>query len=131
MRFYHELPAILAGTAIASAIVITVPSAAMALSGEQVNDIAREVTVLIKGERGHGSGAIVSKSGETYYVLTAHHVVAAKDKYKIVTSDKQAYELKNVKQLPGVDLAVVEFTSDKEYQVAKLTCCGNSWIRRY
>lgn len=120
MRFYQELPAILAGTAIASAIVITVPSRAMALSGEQVNDIAREVTVLIKGERGHGSGAIVSKSGETYYVLTAHHVVANKDNYKIVTADKQAYELKNIKQLPGVDLAVVEFTSDKDYQVAKL-----------
>ncbi len=127
MRFEHQLPAILAGTAmampvfgIATALVITVPSAAMALSGEQVNDIAREVTVLIKGENGHGSGAIVSKSGETYYVLTAHHVVAAKDKYKIVTSDKQAYELQNITRLPGVDLAVVEFTSDKDYQVAKL-----------
>ncbi len=120
MRFYHELSAILAGSAMASAIVITFPSGAMALSGEQVNDIAREITVLIKGDRGHGSGSIISKSGDTYYVLTAYHVVSAKDDYKIVTADKQAYKLNNIKQLPGVDLAVVEFTSDKDYQVAKL-----------
>jgi S1-C subfamily serine protease len=120
MKFYDQLPAILAGTAIASAIVITLPQSAMALTGEQVNDIAREVTVLIRGNQGHGSGAIVSRSGNTYYVLTAYHVVSSKDEYKIVTHDQKAYQLSNIKQLPGVDLAVVEFTSDEEYQTAKL-----------
>lgn len=120
MKFYDELPAILAGTAIASAIVITLPSTAMALTGEQVNDIAREVTVLITGKQGHGSGAIVSRSGNTYYVLTAEHVVSFQDEYKIITHDRKAYKLSNIKPLPGVDLAVVEFTSDKDYQTAKL-----------
>ncbi|HAX90481.1 MAG TPA: serine protease [Cyanobacteria bacterium UBA11370] len=120
MKIYDQLPAILAGTAIVSAIVITLPQTAMALSGEQVNDIAREVTVLIKGNQGHGSGAIVSRSGNTYYVLTAYHVVSSQDEYKIITHDKKAYQLSNIKRLPGVDLAVVEFTSDEEYQTAKL-----------
>lgn len=122
MKFNHDVSAILAGSAIASAIVITLPSAAMALTGEQVNDIAREITVLIKGNRGHGSGVIVSQSGSTYYVLTAHHVVSSQDDYKIVTADQQAYQVdySKVKPLPGVDLAVVEFTSDQSYQVAKL-----------
>lgn len=118
----HQLAAMLTGTAIVSAIVITMPGAANALSGTQVNDIAREVTVLIRGDRGHGSGAIVHKSGNTYYVLTAEHVVRKPDNFKLVTADKQAYAIdySQVQKLKGVDLAIVKFTSDKNYQVAKL-----------
>lgn len=122
MKFYGGLPAILVGTAITSAIVLMQPSVVMALSGEQVNDIAREITVLIAGPDSFGSGAIIAKDGKTYYVLTAHHVVSSKDDYKVVTSDKQAYKIdySKVKHLPGVDLAVVEFTSEKDYKIAKL-----------
>ncbi|MCA1992983.1 MAG: serine protease [Coleofasciculus sp. S288] len=122
MKFYDGLPAVLAGTAISCAIVIMQPLAAMALTGEEVNDIAREVTVLIRGNQRHGSGVIVAKDSNTYYVLTANHVVSQQDDYKLVTHDKQAYQLdySKVKRLPGVDLAVVEFTSDKDYKVAKL-----------
>jgi S1-C subfamily serine protease len=122
MSIHHQLASVLAGTAIASALVITLPSTALALTGEEVNDIAREVTILIRGKESHGSGVIISKSDKTYYVLTAYHVVDAPDEYKIVTPDKQAYQLDSskVKRLPNVDLAVVEFTSDKEYKLAKL-----------
>jgi S1-C subfamily serine protease len=122
MKFGAELPAILTGTAIASAIVIVHPLAAMALTGEEVNDIARDVTVLIAGNNGSGSGVIVAKDSKTYYVLTAYHVVSQQDNYKIVTADKQAYKLDSgtIKRLPRVDLAVVEFTSDKDYKTAKL-----------
>ncbi|MBD2384875.1 trypsin-like peptidase domain-containing protein [Cylindrospermum sp. FACHB-282] len=123
MKIYQNLPAILAGTAVVTAIIITQPSAAQALTGEEVNNIAREVTVLIKGDKGHGSGVIVAKDSKTYYVLTALHVVNNKDNYKIVTHDKQAYQLDygKVKRLSGgVDLAVVEFSSDKDYKPAKL-----------
>lgn len=118
-----DFSAVLAGTAIASAIVVTLPQTVMALTGEEVNNIAREVTVLIIGKNGgHGSGFIISKSDKTYYVLTAKHVVNARTEYKLVTSDKQAYQLDSgkIKPLPGVDLAVVEFSSDKDYRVAKL-----------
>jgi serine protease Do len=122
MRTYNHLTAMLTGTAIVSAIVITMPGSASALSGKQVNDIAREVTVLIRGEQGHGSGVIIQKSGNTYYVLTAEHVVRKKDDFKIVTVDKQAYAIdySQVQKIKGVDLAVVKFTSDKNYQVAKI-----------
>ncbi len=118
----HQLAAMLTGTAIVSALVITMPGRANALSGTQVNDIAREVTVLIRGERGHGSGVIVQKSGNTYYVLTAEHVVRKPDDFKLVTADKQAHAIDytQVQKLKGVDLAIVKFTSDKNYQVAKL-----------
>jgi serine protease Do len=119
----HQLAAILAGTAISSAIVITLPNAAQALPGTQVNDIAREVTVLIRGERGHGSGVIIQKTGNTYYVLTAEHVVRQKDDFKIVTADKQAYSVDytKIKRIDGVDLAIVKFTSDKNYPIAKIS----------
>ena len=122
MHTYDRLAAILAGTAVFSAIVITMPSSASALSGTQVNDIAREVTVLIRGEQGHGSGVIIQKSGNTYYVLTAEHVVRKKDDFKLVTADKQAYAIdySQIQKINGVDLAIVKFTSDKNYQVAKM-----------
>ena len=122
MRLYQNLPAVIAGTAITSAMVIIQPLAAQALTGEEVNNIAREVTVLIKSDGGHGSGVIVARDSETYYVLTAHHVVSTKDNYKIITNDKQAHQLdySKVKPLPGVDLAIVEFSSKKEYNPAKL-----------
>ncbi|MGD1914206.1 MAG: serine protease [Rivularia sp. (in: cyanobacteria)] len=123
MNLSQNLPAVIAGTAITSAMVIIQPLAAQALTGEEVNNIAREVTVLIKGDSGaHGSGVIVARDSQTYYVLTADHVVNIKDNYKIITHDKQAHKLdySKVKPLPGVDLAIVEFSSKKKYKPAKL-----------
>lgn len=131
MRNFEHISAIFAGTAIVSAIAIVQPQAAMALTGQEVNEIARSVTVLIHTNRGEqGSGVIISKNDNTYYVLTANHVVSrAEDKdgkieYTIVTADQQAHELnfETVKSFvsEGVDLAVFEFTSDKEYEVATL-----------
>jgi S1-C subfamily serine protease len=123
MRTYQHLQAILGGTAIASALVITIPQPSVALTGREVNNIAREITVLIQNKQGgHGSGFIIARNGNTYSVLTAYHVVAGQGEYGLITSDKQAYEIdySKVQRLPDVDLAVVEFTSDKDYQVAKL-----------
>ncbi|AFY94121.1 S1 family peptidase [Chamaesiphon minutus] len=122
MRNHYHLAAILTGTAVVSAIVITMPSAARALPGSQVNDIAREVTVLIRGDQSHGSGVIIQKTGNTYYVLTAEHVVRQKDDFKIVTADKQAYSIdySKIKRFNGVDLAIVKFTSEKNYPLAKI-----------
>ena len=128
MRTHHHLASILTGTAVISAIVITLPSTAYALPGTQVNDIAREITVLIRGEQSHGSGVIIQKTGNTYYVLTAEHVVRSKDDFKIVTADKQAYSIdySKVKRIAGVDLAIVKFTSEKNYPIAKIATAKNN-----
>lgn len=123
MKLSHDLTSIITGTAIASALVITLPQQAQALTGEEVSDIARNVTVLIRGENGsHGSGFIISQNGDTYYVLTAQHVVRNEDDYGIVTHDREVYKLDydKVRVLPNADLAVVEFTSDRTYDTAKL-----------
>jgi serine protease Do len=122
MGNHHQLAAILSGSAIVSVLVINYVAPARALTGKQVNDIAREVTVLIRGERGHGSGVILQKTGTTYYVLTAEHVVRKQDDYKLVTADKKAHaiEYAKVKRINGIDLAIVKFTSTNNYQTAKL-----------
>jgi len=125
MKYYEGLSAILAGTAIATAIVITLPPSAMALTGEEINDISREITVLIvdsKEKDAHGSGVIIAKDGKNYSVLTAHHVVDVESEYKLITADKKSHQIdyQKIKVLPGVDLAVVQFTSDEDYKVAKL-----------
>lgn len=122
MRTHHNLAAMLTGTAVVSAIVMTLPNAAQALPGTKVNDIAREVTVLIRGDESHGSGVIIQKTGNTYYVLTAEHVVREKDNFKLVTADQKAYTVDNskIKKIDGIDLAIVKFSSDKNYPVAKI-----------
>jgi S1-C subfamily serine protease len=92
-----------------------------ALEVTQIGEIAKSVTVLVDGQN-PGSGVIIGKDKTSYYVLTAKHVVATDDEYGIVTPDKQHYPLNysQVKKLPNVDLAVVQFTSDRDYPVAQL-----------
>jgi tetratricopeptide (TPR) repeat protein len=69
-----------------------------------------------------GSGVIIARQGQTYYVLTAEHVVATEDEYEVVTPDGKKYRLdyKNVKKLPGLDLAVLTFTSPQSYRVVEM-----------
>lgn len=134
MKLSYGLSAALIG----AAMVLVQPQIASALLVNEVQAIAEEITVLIPGKNpnsgksaGNGSGAIIAKEGNTYTVLTANHVVCKTPgqevcpllyELKIVTRDGKEYAVNNstVKKLPGVDLAVLQFTSDKNYQVAKL-----------
>lgn len=118
MRIFHPLPAIVITTAIT-----TLPSFnAWALTPIQVNAIAKDITVLIDGIS-PGSGTLVARNGSTYYVLTSKHVVRREDEYQIVTPDQQRYDLdySRIRQLPDVDLAILEFTSDQCYRTAQLS----------
>ncbi|QLE57285.1 tetratricopeptide repeat protein [Nostoc sp. TCL26-01] len=121
MKFYHELvPVIL------SVSVALVPhQIANALPAVEVAKIAKSITVLIDNKDVFGSGVIIKQEGNTYTVLTAQHVVSNPSQYEIVTPDNQHYSLNynTVKKLPAVDLAVVQFTSNQTYAVAKI---GNS-----
>jgi S1-C subfamily serine protease len=99
-------------------------SVRLALNSAQVATIAEQISVRIDGQA-PGSGILLARQGQTYFVLTAAHVVATPDEYDVITPDGQKYKVNyaQVKKLPGVDLAVVQFTSTRSYQVAKL---GNS-----
>jgi tetratricopeptide (TPR) repeat protein len=89
----------------------------------EIDKIAQQITVRIDSiKSGNGSGAIIAREGNTYSVLTAAHVVKNPDRYTIVTPDGQKYPLNaaNTTILEGVDLAVVRFSSEKDYAVATL-----------
>ncbi|SKB15337.1 Tetratricopeptide repeat protein TPR_2 [Planktothrix sp. PCC 11201] len=93
----------------------------MALTAEEINQISQSITVLIDGLN-PGSGVIIAKNQNTYYVLTANHVVKTPDEYTVITVDGEQYPIdyNQVIKLPGVDLAIIPFTSDKIYAVARL-----------
>ncbi len=88
----------------------------------EVNKKAAEITVRIDGQNDNGSGTIIAKQGNTYYVLTADHVVKNPGKYEVVTPDRARYPVNysTVKRLEGVDLAVLQFQSNQTYSVATL-----------
>ncbi len=94
------------------------------LIANEVNNTAKKITVQIKWPEGNGSGVIISKDKNTYYVLTAEHVVRNKTDIEVITHDNKQYLVKvdenSVKTLQGIDLAVLKFTSNEDYEVATL-----------
>ncbi|HEY9824423.1 MAG TPA: serine protease, partial [Stenomitos sp.] len=116
----YRLTALLMGTTV---LVAQPFFPATSIAAVQVGKLAEDVTVFIQGVNNpdnFGSGVIIGRSGKTYTVLTAAHVVVDSDQYTIKTVDGLGYSLKNVKRLSGVDLAVVQFESGTSYTVASL-----------
>ncbi len=123
----QSLTSLLAGTATIAAIVITQP--AMAKTAREVAQIAIPTTVRIDNALGNdygGSGVIIARSGKTYTVLTANHVVSNNStEYSIYTSRKKSYPVQSVISLQqsesGPDLAIVFFESSDEYPIAPIS----------
>jgi tetratricopeptide (TPR) repeat protein len=88
------------------------------LSEPQLQTLARQVTVKIDGQN-PGSGVLFARQGQTYYVLTAAHVVPSPDEYEVITADgkKHVLDFSQVKKLPNTDLAIVPFNSSQNYTV--------------
>jgi tetratricopeptide (TPR) repeat protein/S1-C subfamily serine protease len=87
-----------------------------------LNRKARLVTVRIENAEGNGSGAIVAREGNNYYVLTADHVVKNIQRLKVTTHDQRTYPI-NPSQITrsiGTDLAIIKFTSPQSYPIATL-----------
>ncbi len=92
----------------------------------KLNIKARQMTVRIENSGGNGSGIIVAKEANTYYVLTAKHVFEnpeTQQKYtnhQIITYDQDRRGVTSTVVAEGVDLAVVKFESTNNYPVAQL-----------
>lgn len=122
----------LTGLIILSATIII---QAIALHNQATIDrVTKNNTVLIKGKN-QGSGVVFAQKGKTYYVLTAKSVVNTKDKYKILLVNKKGETQENDakirtdinKKLSGIDLVVLQFDSNENYNIARL---GNYEIAR-
>lgn len=91
-----------------------------------LNIKARQVTVRIENSGGTGSGVIVAREGDSYYVLTAKHVLYDKNtsqkftNNQVITYDQDRRNPSGTVVAEGVDLAVVKFNSKNDYSVAKL-----------
>jgi tetratricopeptide (TPR) repeat protein/S1-C subfamily serine protease len=103
---------------------------------KKVDDIAQQITVRIeRKDGGNGSGVIVAREGDTYYVATAAHVVQDifKNNGRNVLRDKMAKAIVtptgeqitlsdgaiNITN-PDLDVAVVKFKSTHKYDVAQV-----------
>ncbi len=109
------------GLPIASVILAaTLP--AWGLSPSQVAQIAKAVTVEIKTDNSIGSGVLVAKNAQSYTVLTAAHVVRDEPKYQLIAPDGRSYGIDRakIKILPGADLAIVSFVSERSYRTVKV-----------
>ncbi|MGB3266942.1 MAG: trypsin-like peptidase domain-containing protein [Microcoleus sp.] len=124
MNYSRTIPAILsAAIALSSIALIPLisPQVALALTADKVKTVAKEITVRIQGPKG-GSGVILEKQGSTYYILTNWHVVDKAGDYEVVTPDGKAHSVyySLVRRVPGIDLAVVPFSSTQSYPLAQL-----------
>jgi tetratricopeptide (TPR) repeat protein len=111
----------LATCGIIAPLVIILPAAAM--SPTEVGKIAKGITVAIRTPDDRGSGAIIARTGNTYTVLTAAHVVKKTNgQYTIELSDGQKYPVSGRQLSPtgNLDLAVVKFQSDRNYPIVKI-----------
>jgi serine protease Do len=121
MRLKHGIVTVIIGVVIA----FIQPEVTKAIcSNNQVDGSGEKITVLINSKE-PGSGVIIKKNGNNYTVITAYHVVKNPNlKYEIVTPDKQIHQLnyQTVKRLANnIDLAILEFTSYQNYQIAKFS----------
>ena len=122
MKSYY-LPMLL-GTA---AVVVFQGQATLAQTIEQVQDIAQQVTVKIESANPSGSGVIIGKNNNVYYVLTARHVVDSivpGEEAYVVFADGIDHKIdtQKIEKLPhNLDLAMVQFTSDQSYPVATIS----------
>lgn len=106
-------------------VVLVEPMPVHGASVTEIARIAKTITVMIEGGSGHGSGILLQRKGNTYTILTARHVIEKPGQYTIATADGERYPLisTSIQPFPGVDLATVEFQSNRDYPLVTL---GNS-----
>ena len=76
--------------------------------------------------QGLGSGIVVKRAGDTYYVLTNNHVVAGATDISVKLADQQVFKAKVVGSPdPRRDLAIVSFNSSANLAVAALGDSGD------
>ncbi|MDJ0591908.1 MAG: serine protease [Pleurocapsa sp. MO_226.B13] len=81
---------------------------------------AEAIVVRIRAKMGFGSGILLQRDRNTYRVVTNRHVVDRGNRYYIQTSDDRVHVGTLVTVSPQDDLAILEFTSDRPYSIARI-----------
>jgi tetratricopeptide (TPR) repeat protein len=121
MNYYRGLSAAILGVGVA---LIQIQSV-QALTKADISKTAQSITVRIQdaqNPQSSGSGVIIKREGQIYTVLTAHHVVQASTDFTVMTPDDKQHPMNqgSIQIFPGVDLALIRFTSAESYSVAKM-----------
>ena len=93
------------------------------LTPQEVQSAAQKITVRITSANGGGSGVLIASKGTTYLVLTNKHVVGRNTQFQLQTPDGQKHKatlLPNTKIDPKYDISLLQFTSDRKYDLADL-----------
>jgi tetratricopeptide (TPR) repeat protein len=95
---------------------------AQAIPLSEIQAKANQITVKIQSDR-PSSGVLVAKRGDRYMVLTTKHSVKVEDRYAVITPDGESHsvEWRSIQNLPDLDLALIEFKSDRSYPIAELS----------
>ncbi|MFM2311832.1 MAG: hypothetical protein RLZZ04_1108 [Cyanobacteriota bacterium] len=136
MKFKHKITQLSIAGCLASGLLLSaispsetsaeVVNIAQGLAPEEVNLRAKQIIVRIDGAN-VGSGAIVEHQGSNYTVLTNWHVMKKQGSYTLQTIDGRTHQVipSSIKQLPGLDLAILQFTTDQNYQTAEFGDSGS------
>ncbi len=97
-------------------------ASAIAIPLAEIQTKAHQITVKIQSDR-PSSGVLIAKQGDRYTVLTTKHSVKVEDRYAVVTPDGTSHpvEWRSIQNVPDLDLALVEFKSDRSYPIADLS----------
>jgi S1-C subfamily serine protease len=91
------------------------------LATSQLEKIAQSITVRVISPAVVGSGVIVGRQGSQYQVLTNAHNLLGTDRTQVQTGDGSSHlARRSPRQSWGKkDVALIEFQSDRTYQVAE------------
>ncbi len=96
---------------------------------QKLTELARSITVKIIADSSGGSGVLIKKKGNIYTVLTNHHIVQDNAISQVVTPDGKSHEAKLLSiDFQDKDLALLEFQSTENYQIASLSNLANTNI---
>ena len=93
------------------------------LSIEQLQNLAKSLTVKVLSQEVLGSGILLQKQGEVYTIVTNAHVLrGGEPPYKIETPEGKIYPAVVVKtaKFEGQDLSLLQFRARANYAVAKI-----------
>lgn len=102
---------------------ITQPSASEKIDStvnRQLLKTVRAIAVKITVNRSSGSGIIIQKNNNIYTIITNRHVIDRGHQYQVTTVDRRVYQGNLAIASQQDDLAILEFTSDRDYPVANI-----------